>query len=119
MTLVILSLMEDKANPTIPTTLLTFYNSGIIGTMISQIERARTAVGDFLEYAQTSRRALIAEGIGTVIGFSGAFAIERPAPAIVLGIIGFASGAAGLSNLEYQDAVHWQTPPVDVPKAQE
>ncbi len=78
--------------------------------MIEHYGKFKDSVSNIIEVAQTSKKALVAEGVGTLVGFSGAFTIDRPIPALILGAVGFGSAMTGLANIEYQDAVHWQAP---------
>jgi hypothetical protein len=78
-----------------------------------QAERIRDTFNCVVEHAQTSKRALTVEAAGAVLGFAGAFVIERPVPMLILATVGFGSAMAGLANVEYQDAVHWQSPSVE------
>ena len=78
--------------------------------MIEQLGRAKESVSHAVEFVQTSKRALIAEAVGTVVGFGSAFIVDRLVSALVLGAFGAGSAFTALANIEYQDAVQWQTP---------
>jgi hypothetical protein len=72
------------------------------------IETLRTTINTAYEIASTSRRALVAEGLGVVVGATGVIVSERPVvQAISLGVT-FVSCGLGLSNVEYQRYSHHQ-----------
>lgn len=78
-----------------------------------EAERIRDTFNYVVEHAQTSKRALTVEAAGAVLGLAGAFVIERPVPMLILAAVGFGLAMTGLANVEYQDEVHWQSPPVE------
>lgn len=79
--------------------------------MIDKLEKLKRPVDSTIERVQTSKDALVAECVITVLGFVGVFAFaNKPAPAAACLIAATCSAMAGYSNLEYQNAVTHQDP---------